>query len=88
MVAAEQLPCVWRKCAGDVMRMPELPYDLRPNKVDIVQMRGINWSDALQDGVGLSYGTEINSYFVEPSPSASAWRSVSRQSVSGNASVK
>lgn len=50
MVAAEQLPCVWRKCAGDVMRMPELPYDLRPNKVDIVQMRGINWSDALQDG--------------------------------------
>lgn len=50
MVAAEQLPCVWRKCAGDVMRMPELPYDLRPNKVDIVQMRGINWSDALKDG--------------------------------------
>ena len=50
MVAAEQLPCVWRKCAGDVMRMPELPYDLRPNKVDIVQMSGINWSDALKDG--------------------------------------
>lgn len=50
MVAAEQLPCVWRECAGDVMRVPELPYELRPNRVETVQMRGINWSDALQEG--------------------------------------
>ncbi len=50
MVAAEQLPCVWRECAGDVMRVPELPYELRPNRAETVQMRGINWSDALQEG--------------------------------------
>lgn len=50
MVAAEQLPRVWRECAGDVMRVPELPYELRPNRAETVQMRGINWSDALQEG--------------------------------------
>lgn len=50
MVAAGALPAVHRKCEGDVMRIPELPHDLRPNKLEIVQMRGINWSDALQDG--------------------------------------
>lgn len=50
MVAAGELPCGQRECEGDVMRVPELPYELRPNKVEMVQMRGINWSDALQDG--------------------------------------
>lgn len=32
------------------MRVPELPYELRPNRAETVQMRGINWSDALQEG--------------------------------------
>lgn len=32
------------------MRLPELPYALRPNKIETVQMRGINWSDKLADG--------------------------------------
>ncbi len=32
------------------MYIPELPYELRPNKIQMLQMRGINWSDALQDG--------------------------------------
>ena len=50
MVAAGTLPAVYRECEGDVMRIPELPYELNPNKAEIVQMRGINWSDALQDG--------------------------------------
>lgn len=50
MVAEKQLPRVQRECAGDVMRLPELPYELRPNKMEMVQMRGVNWSDALQDG--------------------------------------
>ena len=32
------------------MRIPELPYNMNPNKMEIVQMRGINWSDNLRDG--------------------------------------
>lgn len=32
------------------MRVPELPYELRPNRAETVQMRGINWSDALREG--------------------------------------
>lgn len=32
------------------MRIPELPYNMIPNKMEIVQMRGINWSDNLRDG--------------------------------------
>ena len=32
------------------MRLASLPYSLNPNKVEMVQMRGINWSDAIQNG--------------------------------------
>ena len=32
------------------MRIPELPYNMNPNKMETVQMRGINWSDNLRDG--------------------------------------
>lgn len=32
------------------MRVPELPNELRPNRAETVQMRGINWSDALREG--------------------------------------
>lgn len=32
------------------MRLASLPYSLSPNKVEMVQMRGINWSDAIQNG--------------------------------------
>lgn len=32
------------------MRLASLPYQLSPNKVEVVQMRGINWADALHDG--------------------------------------
>lgn len=32
------------------MKLAELAYTLEPNRVETVQMRGINWSDALQEG--------------------------------------
>lgn len=50
MVAAGALPGVYRECAGDVMRTPELPYKLTGNQTEIVQMRGVNWSESLQNG--------------------------------------
>lgn len=49
-MAAKSLPPGLRECEGDVMRLTDLPYNLNPNKVETVQMRGINWSDAIQDG--------------------------------------
>lgn len=50
MVAAWALPRVYRKCAGDVMRVPEVPNNLAGNRTEIVQMRGVNWSDAIENG--------------------------------------
>lgn len=49
-MAERPLPDGQRKCEGDVMHVAEIPYNLTPNKVELLQMRGINWSDALQDG--------------------------------------
>lgn len=49
-MATWALPHIQRECAGDVMRVPNVPNDLSGNRVEIVQMRGINWSDATQNG--------------------------------------
>lgn len=50
MVPAAPPPEVLPRMEGDVMRLPQIPYNVSKSHSEILAMRGINYSDQIQDG--------------------------------------